>query len=61
MFVRTEQEIIDILENISEEKEMLNENPPTEIGEYTEMMDELEHIQMVLKWVLGEKELVLSF
>lgn len=59
--MRTEQEIRDILENISEEKEMLNENPPREIGEYTEMMDELEHIQMALKWVLGEKELVLSF
>ena len=59
--MRTEKEIKDMIESINDEIEMLNENPPIETNEYTEKMDELEHIQMALKWVLGEKELVLSF
>ena len=59
--MRTEQEIRNQLKNIYKEKEKLNENPPELLGEYTEMMDKLEHIEATLEWVLGKEVQVFSF
>ena len=52
--MRTETEIREMLDSISEEIEMLNNNPPESISEYMEMMDELEHLRTALRWVLRE-------
>ena len=52
--MRTETEVRKMIKSISEEMEMLNNNPPEDVCEYTEMMDELEHLHTALQWVLGE-------
>ena len=52
--MRTEKEIREMLDSILEEIDMLNNNPPETVGEYTEMMDELEHLRTALRWCLGE-------
>lgn len=59
--MRTEQEIRDAIDSIHDEMEMLHGNPPDILAEYTTMMDELEHLENALRWVLCEKSYFFSY